>query len=130
MKETLQPGISGEVRERVVSKHLVSARDPQLMPVLATPWMLGFMEHAAFDAIQPHLDDNEQSVGVGFNFEHLAATPAGATVTAKATVLSIDRRKVTFEIEARDEHQVIGRGTHVRAVVDIERFKRRLRRTE
>lgn len=127
MKQTLVEGISAEVNQRVVSLHLVSYQDPQLVPVLASPWMLSFMEHAAYNAIQPHLDDGEQSVGVGFQFEHLAATPAGSNVTASARITAVDGRRVTLDIEARDDQQLIGKGQHVRAVINVERFKQKLR---
>jgi len=127
MKDTLVEGLSAEVKQRVVSQHLVSYQNPALVPVLASPWMLSFMEQAAYKAIQPHLDEGEQSVGVGFNFEHLAATPAGETVTASARITGIDRRRVTLDIEAHDGNQLIGKGTHVRAVINFERFKKKLR---
>lgn len=127
MKSTLVEGLSAEVTQRVVSQHLVSYQDSRLVPVLASPWMLSFMEHAAYNAIQPHLDDGEQSVGVGFQFEHLAATPAGSNVTASARITSIDGRRVTLDIEARDDQQLIGKGQHVRAVINVERFKKKLR---
>ncbi len=128
MKETLIEGISAVVKQRVVSQHLVSYQDSRLVPVLASPWMLSFMEHAAYNAIQPHLDDGEQSVGVGFQFEHLAPTPAGSTVTASAKITAVDGRQITLAIEARDDQQLIGKGTHVRAVIDMERFKKKLNR--
>ncbi len=128
MKETLIEGVSAEVKQRVVSQHLVSYQDSRLVPVLASPWMLSFMEHAAYNAIQPHLDDGEQSVGVGFQFEHLAATPAGNTVTASARITAVEDRRVTLAIEAHDDQQLIGKGTHVRAVIDMERFKKKLNR--
>lgn len=127
MKETLVEGISAEVNQRVVSQHLVSYQDSRLVPVLASPWMLSFMEHAAYNAIQPHLDDGEQSVGVGFQFEHLAATPAGSNVTAFARITAVNGRRVTLDIEARDDQQLIGKGQHVRAVINVERFKQKLR---
>lgn len=127
MKPTLVEGLSAEITQRVVSQHLVSYQDSRLVPVLASPWMLSFMEHAAYNAIQPHLDDGEQSVGVGFQFEHLAATPAGSNVTASARITAIDGRRVTLDIEARDDQQLIGKGQHVRAVINVERFKKKLR---
>lgn len=128
MKESLRPGQTGEARHRVVTENLVSFHNPQGPPVLASPWMLSFMEHAAYNAIQPHLDDGEQSVGVGFEFQHLAPTPAGATVVATAEILEVDGNMVRLKIEARDEREVIGSGTHVRAVIDMQRFQKRLQR--
>ena len=128
MKDTLRPGLRGEASHRVVSAELVSHFDPAGPPVFGSPFMLMLMEFAAFNAIQPHLDLGEQSLGVGFEFEHLAATPAGALVTARAEILEVDGRRVLCAIEAHDEQEQIGRGRHVRHVVDMERFLKRLRR--
>jgi len=128
MKDTLVPGARGEATRRVVSADLVSHYDPAGPPVFGSPFMLMLMEFAAFKAIIPHLDEGEQSVGVGFDFEHLAATPVGATVTARAEVLEVKGRRITFAVEAHDEHEQIGRGQHVRHVVEMERFLKRLRR--
>ncbi len=128
MKNTLVPGISGEVRHRVVTENLVNFRKPEAPPVLATPWLLHLMETAAYNAIMPHLDPGEASVGTGFQFEHLAPTPAGDTVVAVARVTAVDGNRVTVEWEARDSRDVIARGTHIRAIIDKERFQRRLRK--
>ncbi len=126
MKDTMQPGIRGEAKNRVVSEQLVSHYHPDGPPVYGTPFMLMLMERAAFSAMLPHLDDGEQSVGVKFNFEHLAATPPGANVVARAEATSVEGNMVTFEFEAHDEQEQIGRGTHVRAVIEVARFQRRL----
>lgn len=126
MKESLVPGVSGEYQRRIVSEHLVSYHNPGGPPVLGTPYLLLMMETAAWQAIAPHLDPGEDSVGVGFNFQHLAPTPAGATVTARAIVTAIDKRMVTLDIEAHDGHEIVSKGTHVRGVILLERFRGRL----
>jgi predicted thioesterase len=128
MKETLKPGVRGEARRRVVTEHLVSFLKPGMPPVLATPWLLDLMETAALEALRPHLDPEEVSLGVGFDFQHLAPTPAGDTVVATARVTAVDDRQITFDFEAHDSHEVIARGTHRRAVVNIELFRKRLSR--
>jgi predicted thioesterase len=128
MKPTLQPGVRAEARHRVVSQNLLSSILPGAPPVFATPWMLCVMETAAAEAILPHLDSSEASVGYGFDFQHLAPTPAGMTVVATAEVTKVEGNMVTLSIEARDDSEVIGRGTHVRAVIDVERFNRRIKR--
>ena len=130
MKETLQPGVSGEARQRVVTENLVSFRKPGAPHVLATPWLLYVMETAAYEAIKPHLDPGEASVGTGFEFEHLAPTPAGDTVVATARVTAVEGRRVLLDFEARDSHELIARGKHVRAVIDLERFRGRLQKKE
>ena len=128
MKSTLVPGVTGEAQKRVVTENLVSHHNPRGPAVLATPYLLMIMEYAAYNAIAPHLDEGEDSVGVGFDFQHLAPTPAGATVIASAKVTQIDGMMVTLDFEAHDGHEVVGRGTHVRAVLDLTRFRKRLDR--
>ena len=128
MRKTLIAGVTGEARHRVVTENLVSFRKPDAPPVLATPWLLHVMETAAYDAILPHLDRGEASVGVAFEFEHLAPTPAGDTVVATAKVLAVEGNRISLEFEARDSHELVARGKHVRMVVDKERFRRRLKK--
>jgi predicted thioesterase len=118
----------GEAQKRVVTENLVSHHNPHGPAVLATPYLLMIMEHAAYNAIAPHLDEGEDSVGVGFEFQHLAPTPAGATVHASAKVTQIEGMMVTLDFEAHDGHEVVGRGKHVRAVLDLARFRKRLDR--
>ncbi len=86
------------------------------------------METAAYEAIKPHLEPGEASVGTGFQFEHLALTPAGEIVVATAKVTAVDGKRVTFELEARDSHELVARGTHVRAIIDKKRFAERLKK--
>ena len=128
MKSTLVTGLKFEVHHRVVTQELLSSIYPGGPPVFATPYMLSLMEQAAAQAIHPHLDAGEESVGYDFHFKHLAPTPVGSTVIATAEVTVIDKNMVTFAIEARDHVDVISRGTHVRAVIDMERFLKRVRR--
>ena len=128
MKKTLVPGVSGEARLRVVTENLVSFRRSGMPPVLATPWVLDVMETAAYEAIRPHLDPGEASVGVGVEFEHLAPTPAGDTVVATARVTEVKGKRVRLDFEARDSHELVARGKHLRAVVDLKRFRERLNR--
>jgi len=128
MKKTLVAGVVGEARHRVVTENLVNFRKPDAPPVLATPWLLYVMETAAYQAIKPHLDEGEASVGVGFHFEHLAPTPAGDTVVAVAKVTAVEGNRVTLELEARDSREVVARGAHVRAIIDKRRFAERLKK--
>jgi fluoroacetyl-CoA thioesterase len=126
MKKTLIPGTTGEARHRIVTENLVSFRRPGMPPVLATPWLLDVMETAAYEAIRPHLDPGEASVGVGFEFKHLAPTPAGDTVVATARVTEVKGKLIRLDFEARDSHELVARGKHVRAVVDLKHFRERV----
>lgn len=124
--QTLVPGLTGQrsliVEERHTAGHLGSGG----APVYATPMMVLAMEEAALGAVDPLLEPGQATVGYSLDIKHLAATPIGMRVTATATLLSIDGKMLTFHVEARDERELIGEGTHIRAVIDLERFKARL----
>ncbi|MBI5280139.1 MAG: thioesterase family protein [Candidatus Solibacter usitatus] len=94
--------------------------------VLATPWMIAYMEWACRNAIKPYLDENEDSVGAVVNVKHLAATPVGMPVTFTGTVLDVEGRRVTFNVVARDEREIVGEGTHERFVINVPKFVARL----
>jgi predicted thioesterase len=93
------------------------------LEVYATPAMVALMEKAAWTSVAPHLDEGQGTVGVSMNIKHLSATPLGMTVTAKSTLTAIDRRKLTFTVEAFDESGKIGEGTHERFIVDNRSFQ-------
>lgn len=94
--------------------------------VFSTPNLILLMERAARKALAPFLEPTEESVGTAVGVEHLAATPLGAEVRGVARVTSIDRRSIGFEVTAFDRHEQIGRGTHTRAVVPLDRIARRV----
>jgi fluoroacetyl-CoA thioesterase len=100
---------------------------PDMPEVYGTPMMIYLMEVAAADAIQPHLPEGWVSVGVHVDVRHLAATPVGLTVTARAEVISVEGRTVTFSVEAHDGVEQIGEGRHVRAPIQLESFGQRVK---
>jgi fluoroacetyl-CoA thioesterase len=119
----LKPGLVGtatlEVGEEQTAARLGSGR----ASVLATPIMIGLMEAAAVDCVERLLPEGQESLGVRVEVEHIAATPVGMAVTARAELKEIDRRALVFDVEARDARELIGRGRHVRVIVDGERFR-------
>jgi fluoroacetyl-CoA thioesterase len=132
MKPTLRPGLTHEFRYRVPEDKTVPHLYPeaalfQVMPhVFATGFMVGLVEWACIDAIAPHLDPGEQSVGVDVRLTHEAATPPGFTVTVKLALERVEGRRLAFTAEAHDGVDLICRGTHERFVIDPERFNRKL----
>lgn len=122
----LRVGLTGRKELMVEERHTASHLGSGGVPVYATPMMVLAMEEAALSAVDPLLDDGRATVGVSLDVRHLAATPLGMRVTASAELMRIDGRMLTFRVEARDEAELIGEGTHVRAVVDLERFKDKL----
>ncbi len=120
-------GTRGSFTFLVEPMHLASEfKNPALPPVLATPIMILAMENAAFDAIRAYLGSGETALGVSVDVRHLAATPAGQTVTAEAEVTHVDGRRIVFALSARDEAEEIGNGTHERMAVELDRLTRRL----
>lgn len=96
--------------------------------VLATGFMVGFLEWACIDAIKPHLDwPDEQSLGTHINVSHIAATPPGLLLTARVKLIEVNGRRLTFEVEADDGMDIIAKGTHERFVIDRDRFNQKVR---
>lgn len=113
-------------RKIVVTQALtVQHAYPSLPAVYATPQMIMLMEIAAAEAIAKLLPKGWGSVGSRVDVEHLAATPVGATVTARAEVIAVNGRRVRFACSAHDGHETIGRGWHERGVVELSRFIKR-----
>jgi len=94
--------------------------------VLATPWMIGWMERTCRDAVLPLLEPGLDTVGTHVDVYHLAATPMGMTVTFTAEVIGVEERRIRFKVEAWDEKEKAGEGTHERAIVNIARFAARM----
>lgn len=119
-------GLTGEatitVVPEVTARHLGSGT----VAVFATPEMVRLMERAAVNALAPRLAPGQQSVGVMVNVRHLAATPIGATVTARAELIGVENRRLLFKVSAHDGIDLIGEGTHERALIDLARFEARV----
>jgi fluoroacetyl-CoA thioesterase len=124
---TIPVGARGTYTLKVTPPHLASQfKDAALPPVFATPMMVTVMENAALNAVRDYLDPGESAVGTLVNVRHLAATPAGQTVTADAVVTRVEGRRIWFDVTARDEIETIGDGTHERMVVDLKRVAAKL----
>lgn len=128
MKDSLIPGLRHTMdylvpENRTVPHLLPEAEDFRAMPdVLATGYLVGIVEWACMQLISEYLDEGEISLGTHVNFSHTAPTVPGSTVTVEATLVSVDRRVLTFDITVRDEHATISTGTHQRGVVVRRRF--------
>lgn len=94
--------------------------------VLSTPNMILGLERTSRNLLLPLLDPGYDSVGTHVNVYHLAATPIGMTVTFRSEIVSVEDRRVNFKVEAFDEKEKIGEGTHQRFIVHAERFAARL----
>jgi fluoroacetyl-CoA thioesterase len=119
----LEPGLVGTATLTVAEEHTAARIGSGRAPVFASPMMIALMEAAAVDCIERVLPDGQESLGISLAVEHIAATPVGVTVQARATLRHVDGRKLTFDVEAHDERELIGRGRHTRVLVDSARFR-------
>lgn len=126
MKVAPRIGTVGETTFVVAATHCIEFATGGMPAVLSTPNLIGILERTARQAIAPFLDAEQRSVGVELELRHLAPTPLGARVTATARVIGCTGRFVDFQIEARDEQELIVRGVHRRAVIRVEAFAKRL----
>ena len=127
MKSRPQVGAVGTQSILTEAKHAVEFAGNGMPAVLSTPNLIGFLERTARETIAPCLDADERSVGIEIEIRHLAPTPIGQTVQCSARIITVDDRKVTFQIEARDQHELIARGLHKRAIIRTESFSKRVK---
>jgi fluoroacetyl-CoA thioesterase len=124
--EKIIPGLHAEselvVTEGNTARHLGSGS----VNVLATPEMVRLMEQACVAAVDCLLPEGQCTVGVTLDVKHLAATPLGMRVTARAELLAVKDRRLTFRVEVWDEVEKVGEGAHQRYVIDLARFYQRL----
>ena len=125
MKASLAPGLSTKKELIVDEARCIGFMGKEGM-VYATPRMVSDVEYACRDFLLQHLDPGEDSVGAHVSIDHLAATPLGLTVSVQAKVTEVDRRKVTFEFSVHDPLEQVGRGKHVRFVVETAKTRERL----
>lgn len=126
----IKVGLTGEAFELVKHELTAAFWGSGLVASYSTPAMVALMENAAFNATKPLLPETQTTVGVEVNIKHLAATPQGMTVRARAELVEIDGRKLLFKVEAWDDVEKIGQGTHGRYIVDLERFNQRFHEKE
>lgn len=127
MKSHPHIGETGELAIPTDARHAVEFAGDGMPAVVSTPNLVGFLERTARQTLAPHLDAGERSVGMEIDIRHLAPTPVGQTIHCTARVIAVDGRKVSFQIEARDAQEVIVRGLHKRAVIELESFSRRVK---
>jgi fluoroacetyl-CoA thioesterase len=124
----IHPGLVGTSSLTVAAEHTAPRVGSGRIAVLATPVMINVIEAAALAAVEHLLPEGHQSLGIHLDVRHFAATPIGMRVTATAEVTAVEDRTISFRVEARDEVETIGDGTHERVVVNVARFDVRVQR--
>ena len=122
----LKEGLTHTSKVTVTLDNCASAVGSGGLNVFATPSMVALMENAAINAVAPFLPEGSTTVGSEINTTHIKPSALGAEIEATATLTAVEGRKLLFDVEARDAYGTIGKGTHVRFIVDIERFMAKL----
>jgi fluoroacetyl-CoA thioesterase len=126
--DALRAGLIGRYSIVVADEHTAPFVGSGKVRVLATPVMINLFEAAALACCEQHLPTGHQSLGIHLDVRHIAATPVGMRVNATAELVKIDGRTLTFRVEAHDERELIGDGSHERVVVNVERFDQRVQK--
>lgn len=124
--ELFPVGLKDEVTYPVDEQNTAIHIGSGALRVLATPAMIGFMERTSHNLLASRLPDGFSSVGVLVEVRHLAPTPVGAAVRITTQVLAVDGRRITLAVEAWDDIEKVGEGRHERAIIDLERFLKRV----
>ena len=119
-------GARHEEKRLVTNENAISFLGMEGARVFSTPQMIGLMEWTCRNAVLPYLDPGHDTVGTHVNVAHLAAAPIGMVVRCAAEITAVADRRVTFKVEAWDEKEKIGEGTHERAIINIAKFATRL----
>lgn len=126
MKAELKVGLSLTQTQVVGEQDTAKAHGSGTLPVFATPAMVALMENTALAAVSDFLDQNEDTVGIQIATNHIKATKLGDTVSCTARLIEVDKRKLTFEIEAKDKAGLIGKAVHSRFIIDPVKFMSKL----
>ena len=118
-------GLTNAAEFFVTENNIASALGSGSLKVLATPAMIQLIEIAAAELVEKNLPQERTSVGIALNVKHTAPTPPGMKVRAEVKIISVDGRKIIFEVISSDARGEIGRGTHERFIVDREKFQRK-----
>jgi predicted thioesterase len=123
----LKPGLRAEVSETVNSGNTASVWGSGALDVYSTPAMIALMEKASVLAVLPFLKEGCSTVGTNLNVRHIASSPIGANIKAEGVLTAADGRKLSFEVRAWDDKELIGEGLHERFIIDNKRFMEKTR---
>jgi fluoroacetyl-CoA thioesterase len=127
MAKPIPLGTRGEAETTVEFKHTLTAWKEDLPPVYSTPNMIGMMEAAGYNALEPFCEGDEVSVGTAINIVHRAPATVGMTIKTDAELESFDGRFYTIKVSASNGIEVIGYGTIARAIVSKGKFEEKQR---
>jgi fluoroacetyl-CoA thioesterase len=124
--DVLQPGLTGRLTLLVGEEHTARHLGSGAVQVLATPQMILLIERANVAAVDSLLPEGFRTVGVALDVRHLAPTPVGFEVTATSELVEVQGRRLAFKVQVHDGVELVGEGTHRRAVVNVQQFGERV----
>jgi fluoroacetyl-CoA thioesterase len=124
--EAIVPGLKGEVRLVVAEEHTAQHLGSGAAKVLATPQMVLLMERAGVAAVDHLLPEGYRTVGARLDVRHQAPTPIGFEARATAELMEVQGRRLIFRVEVHDGVELVGEGTHERAIINLHRFSERV----
>ncbi|MES0341518.1 MAG: thioesterase family protein [Candidatus Humimicrobiaceae bacterium] len=122
----LKVPMHGEARTRVSGDNTALKFGSGSVDVFGTPAMIALMEEASINTVDKNLPVGFATVGIVLNIKHIAATPKGMNITASAELTEIDGKRLVLKVEAFDEVEKIGEGTHQRFIIELDKFKNRV----
>jgi predicted thioesterase len=122
----LKVPMHGEARTKVTDDNTALKFGSGAVDVFGTPAMIALMETASINTVDEKLPEGFTTVGIDLNIKHIAATPKGMNITASAELTDIDGKRLVFNVEAFDEVEKIGEGTHQRYIIELDKFKSRV----
>jgi len=126
MIKELKTGIIGVAKTIVNEQNTAKAMKSGALDVFATPCMCALMEEASCSCINAYLDEGCGTVGISLNITHDRPSAISDEIVATATLIKIEGRKLTFEVQAKDNDKIIGKGTHERFIINNEKFMAKL----
>ncbi|RRD28805.1 thioesterase family protein [Fusobacterium canifelinum] len=126
----LEVGMKLEVEKLVTDNDTAAKAASGAVEVLATPFMIAWMEEASLHLAQKGLEDGLTTVGTEVNIKHLKGTLVGKTVKIVSILKEIDRKKLVFDVEVFEDGVVVGTGTHTRFIIDPVKFYEKLKNTK
>ncbi len=125
MEFNIKPGLKHAIEQEVEFKDTAARYESGLVEVFATPAMIALMEKTCMDCVQSLLPDGFGTVGFEVNIRHVKATHVGMKVKCLAELIESDDRKLTFKVNVDDEEGQAGTGTHIRYIIDREKFMKK-----
>ena len=91
---------------------------------------VSFLNSIHYAAVDDLLPEGYRTVGANLDVRHVAPTPVGFEVRARAKLIQVEGRQLTFRVQVYeqpfDEGTLVGEGAHQRVIIDVQQFSQRV----